>query len=181
MIKLRQFLVLMLFLLQSVSHGAGGGGSHCAKNIPQRDNFVATTLMVYQAINCLSDRIDSLEQQLAGKPEPVLQIIPAMKYDSLTYLQPAIAKNGDKAILSIYFTNQLNEEKTITVSLMDLSAKLQAEVLLKSKDKSSEQIDINQIKKLPEQFKGYALIKFNPAVDPKSPPILPVIFLTSNG
>jgi hypothetical protein len=171
-----------VILAYTTSYSAGG--SPCAKNIPQRDNFVATALMVYQSINCLSDRIDSLEQQvtqlLEQKPVPVLQTTPAMKYDPLTYLQPAIAKNGDKAILSIYFTNQLNLEKTITVSLLDYSAKPQAELILKSKDKSSEQIDINQIKQLPEQFKGYALIKFSPDVDPKSPPIVPVIFITSS-
>lgn len=176
MIKLRQFLVLALFLFNSISHA---GEANCSNNIPQRNNFVASTLMLYQAVQCLSTRIDNLAQQLAVKPEPVLQVIPAMKYDPLVYLQPAVVKNSDKAILSIYFTNQLNEEKTITVSFMDFSAKSQAELILKSKAKNNEQIDINQIKQLPANFKGYALIKFSPATDPKSPPILPVIYLTS--
>lgn len=168
------WIVLLQLLLSPIL--SASPTSKCLEGIPNDENWIVSGGALHNVVQCLENTSSQSKPSEAAALNVTLgDMIPVIKYDSASYIQPNVFKNADTvSTLYIQFVNQIKQEKIITITFMDDMAQKVFELTLKSKDKTKEKIDLSQIKQLPKTYSGYILIHCTS--DSVFEPLVPIIY-----
>ncbi len=168
------WIVLLQLLLSPIL--SASPTSKCLEGIPDDENWIVSGSTLHNTVQCLENTISLRKPPEAAALSVTLgEMIPVIKYDSASYIQPNVFKNADTvSTLYIQFITQIKQEKIITLTFMDDATQKVFELTLKSKDKAKEKIELSQIKQLPKTYAGYILIHC--ASESVFEPLVPIIY-----
>ncbi len=156
-----------------IANAFGEEKATCSGGFPNDQNYIVSGTLLHDIILCMEKSSPLQPASVTMMTEG--QTVAAMKYDCSTYLQSNLFKG--KVLSSIYlqFVNKIAEEKVISITFMDNVSKKIVSMVIQSKDKPLEKIDLATIKALPNAYSGYALIQFAQTVSLE--PLIPIIYV----